>query len=92
MAQIVAQIGMAQIGADWDTHEVANFNCRFRPNSESWVSSSSLASADCQYSTPMTQRRGSLDAVLADDAGFVKASLEQAVDACVDYVSQNMLP
>ncbi len=53
---------------------------------------SSLAGADCRYSTPKALAPANLDAVLADDAAFVKASLEQAVDACVDYVSQNMLP
>lgn len=51
-----------------------------------------IAQALCRYVTPKEENPGDVGVVLADNAAFVKSSLDKAVDACVDYFAHNVVP
>jgi hypothetical protein len=51
-----------------------------------------IAQALCRYLTPKEANPPDLERMLANDAAFVKSSLDQAADACVNYFELNVVP
>jgi hypothetical protein len=51
-----------------------------------------IARARCRYLTPKDENPPDIERMLANEAAFVKSSLDQAADACVNYFELNVVP